>query len=151
MLHQIIYTSYSRFNFTESDFFNLLIQSRQCNQNNNITGMLLHHNGIFIQLIEGPKNSVVSLMNAIENDERHYDIEVIADTAIESRNFTDWSMEYKLFAGNELQQMLGFDDIKHNAIAASNVIKFIKLFGNRPVEAANIFAIETISELRITG
>ena len=129
MLHQVIYTSYLKHTFNECDFFEQLMLSRQSNAQNNITGMLFYANGKYIQLIEGPRNSVTQLMGNIHQDERHYDIEIIADTRISQRNFTGQSMDYKIFADDDLERIIGFDDIKHNTLAAPRIIKLLKLFG----------------------
>lgn len=130
MLHQVIYISYLKHTFNESDFFDQLMLSRQSNALNNITGMLFYGSGKYVQLIEGPKNSVSQLMGNIHEDDRHYDIEIIADTLISHRNFAGHSMAYRLFADNELEQLTGFDDIKHNTLAAPHIIKLLKLFGD---------------------
>ncbi len=151
MLHQVIYTSYLKHAFNESDFINQLMLSRQQNAQNNITGMLFYANGKYIQLIEGPKNSVIQLMGNIHQDERHYDIEIIADTAISYRNFAGRNMDYRLFAGDELEQMIGFDDIKHNSLAAPRIIKMLKLFGNSAPAENMVIPMEQQSEFRITA
>jgi hypothetical protein len=149
MLHQVIYISYLKHTFDECDFINQLMMSRQSNAQNNITGMLFYANGKYIQLIEGPKNSVIQLMGNIHQDERHYDIEIIADTAINYRNFAGRNMDYRLFASNELEQMIGFDDVKHNSLAAPRIIKMIKLFGNAAPAANMVIPMEQQSEFRM--
>ncbi|WP_448702557.1 BLUF domain-containing protein [Mucilaginibacter sp. AW1-3] len=150
MLHQVIYTSYLKNNFNECDFFSQLMLSRQSNTENNITGMLFYASGKYLQLIEGPKNSVTQLMGNIHQDERHYDIEILTDTPINYRNFANRPMEYRLFADNELEQMIGFDDIKHNTLAAPRIIKMLKLFGNA-APGTTVIAMEQQSEFRITA
>lgn len=142
MLHQVVYISYLKHTFNECEFFSQLMLSRQNNEQNNITGMLFYANGKYIQLIEGPKNSVIQLMGNIHQDERHYDIEIIADTAISYRNFAGRNMDHRLFAGTELEQMIGFDDIKHNSLAAPRLIKLLKLFGNASPAANMVIPME---------
>jgi len=149
MLHQVIYTSYLKHAFNESDFINQLMLSRQQNAQNNITGMLFYANGKYIQLIEGPKNSVIQLMGNIHEDERHYDIEIIADTPISYRNFAGRNMDYKLFAGNELEQLIGFEDIKHNSLAAPHIIKTLKLFGDATPSSNMVVPMEQQSEFKM--
>jgi hypothetical protein len=151
MLHQVIYTSYLKNNFNEDNFFSQLMLSRQSNAQNNITGMLFYAGGKYIQLIEGPKNSVTQLMGNIHQDERHYDIEILADTSIGYRNFANRPMEYRLFADNELEQMIGFDDIKHNTLAAPRIIKLLKLFGNATPDSTMVIPLEQQSDFRITA
>ncbi|OCX52423.1 hypothetical protein BEL04_13230 [Mucilaginibacter sp. PPCGB 2223] len=149
MLHQVIYISYLKNNFNERDFFSQLMLSRQSNAQNNITGMLFYAGGKYIQLIEGPKNSVIQLMGNIHQDERHYDIEIIADMPVSYRNFANRSMDYRLFADNELEQMMGFDDIKHNSLAAPRIIRLLKLFGNPAPAPSVVIPMEQAAELRM--
>ena len=149
MLHQIIYISYLKAPFNENDFFSQLMLSRQNNAQNNITGMLFYASGKYIQLIEGPKNAVAQLMGNIHQDERHYDIEVIADIPVNYRNFADRSMDYRLFADNELELMIGVDDIKHNSLAAPRIIKMLKLFGNAAPDPAMVVPMEQQPHLRM--
>ena len=149
MLHQVIYTSYLKTPFNECDFFTQLTLSQRSNAQNNITGMLFYGSGKYIQLIEGPRNAVTQLMGNIHQDERHYDIEVIADMPVSDRSFADRSMDYHMFADNELEQMIGFDDIKHNSLAAPRIIKLLKLFGNAASDPALIIPREQQPQLRM--
>ena len=58
-----------------------------------ITGLLFHHNGKFLQIIEGEKTSLEKLMSSIEKDSRHTNIQRIIDEKISSRGYAEWNMD----------------------------------------------------------
>lgn len=57
-----------------------------------ITGILIHHEGWFIQLLEGPKTNVATLIQVIEQDPRHDHVEILFDFPVAERGFPDWTM-----------------------------------------------------------
>jgi signal transduction histidine kinase/CheY-like chemotaxis protein len=90
-LIQIIYTSNSVGPTTQ----HLTEIYESCLRNNHrgdITGILLVHEGRFMQLLEGPGVSVRSLFDVIRMDGRHTDISVCMDHIVEQRAVRDWSM-----------------------------------------------------------
>jgi Sensors of blue-light using FAD len=89
-LIQLIYRSRS---LIEGAEYNQLLQT--CLRNNpkrDITGVLISHSGWFLQVLEGTAENVFSLFKLIETDPRHADFLLLRFNAIESRDFTDWSM-----------------------------------------------------------
>jgi len=64
--------------------------AEECAENDSrvgITGMLLHKNGCFLQVIEGPCASVGDMYARIEADRRHKNMRKICDRTIEGREF----------------------------------------------------------------
>lgn len=95
----------------------------------NVTGVLLYENKKFMQFLEGPENSLLKLISAINNDGRHYGIDVMRFQSIPRRQFPGWQM-----------RMTFLDEIDNNRGTIFN-----KLFkGSKPV-LANEFAIESHS------
>ena len=76
--------------------FNLILQSaRTFNEANNITGMLLYCKGTFMQLLEGEKHTIHTLMDQrIALDDRHQSIYVVKETEVDKRSFVGWSMGF---------------------------------------------------------
>jgi hypothetical protein len=72
----------------------LLLQCRDNNHNCGITGMLLYQNGTFMQMLEGEKQVVSDLFDAIRKDDRHTGVHIVLTGNIEKRNFEDWSMGF---------------------------------------------------------
>ena len=59
----------------------------------NITGLLFYHEGSFLQVIEGSTKSLEGLISILEKDERHDNIEILIDEAIDERGFSSWNMD----------------------------------------------------------
>ena len=66
--------------------------SRKFNQSKGITGALMHHDGFFVQVLEGVSKDVLSLMAKIERDTRHFDVVVRQAKKVSKRLFGDWSL-----------------------------------------------------------
>ena len=67
-------------------------QSRRNNMKNGITGMLLVSDDIFIQVLEGGRDEVCELFNAIVRDERHAQVRILVFQEITERRFGNWTM-----------------------------------------------------------
>lgn len=72
----------------------ILLSSRKNNAALGITGILLHIDGGFMQVLEGEKLSVEKLYSRIEADRRHWDTHVLL-TRNEPPLFKNWSMGFK--------------------------------------------------------
>lgn len=59
-----------------------------------ITGMLLHKNGSFLQVIEGLKAVVCDMFASISADPRHSDIHIISDRTIPHREFDGQAVSF---------------------------------------------------------
>lgn len=70
----------------------ILIQSRRNNPAKGITGMLCVSNDVFIQLLEGGRDEVCDLYNAIVRDPRHEQVRLLAYDEISQRQFGNWTM-----------------------------------------------------------
>ena len=70
----------------------ILTQSRRNNPRRGITGLLCATSDIFVQVLEGGRNEVSSLLCAILRDERHKDVLLLSYEEIGERQFGNWSM-----------------------------------------------------------
>jgi hypothetical protein len=70
----------------------ILDQSRRNNPARGITGLLCYTSDVFVQVIEGGRNEVCDLYNAIVSDERHTQVRLLAYEEIAERRFPGWSM-----------------------------------------------------------
>ncbi|QEP43766.1 BLUF domain-containing protein [Ectothiorhodospiraceae bacterium BW-2] len=103
-MYQIVYMSETARPLSEADLANILAKARSYNRQHDITGILLVHNNLFLQLLEGEKESVLSLMEQIATDNRHANLEVVLDVENRPRICQDWSMGFKSLDGKDLQQ-----------------------------------------------
>lgn len=77
----------------------ILDKSVRNNRLFNVTGLLLHHRGWFLQVLEGPLEVVDDTFDRIRRDLRHTDIRVVADLPIAARAFGDWGMAAERLEG----------------------------------------------------
>lgn len=101
-LYTLIYTSKAIKSFSIDELDQLLERARLFNQSHEITGMLVHLSGAFIQALEGPEKLVSGLFSGrISNDGRHDQIEVVAQGPIQERKFGEWRMAFNNLDGLE--------------------------------------------------
>ena len=70
----------------------ILGQSRQFNPVSGITGILCYGGGIFLQALEGGRNSINDLYGHIQKDARHQDVVLLHYEEIAERRFGGWTM-----------------------------------------------------------
>ena len=94
-MHLIIYTSkyVGRPEDIDDVLTDIVIRSEINNLEFDITGLLFYHNGRFIQVLEGERDSLEGLMSILEKDDRHENIQRIVDQTIKKRAFKEWSMD----------------------------------------------------------
>ena len=80
------------------------------NRNNaalGVTGLLLTHDGFFVQALEGSHQTISALLKEIAVDPRHTDLKVVSTELITTRIFGRWSMRSGRRAGAAATE--GFD------------------------------------------
>lgn len=95
MIFQIVYISRAAEKLGTDDLDEILSSARENNAKLDITGMLLFHDGSFIQVLEGEEAAVEKLYDHICKDPRHNDHNVVLRTEVNERAFEQWSMGYK--------------------------------------------------------
>lgn len=88
----IVYISMETRRLTRADILEILRVSRMKNTVHGITGVLLHHDGLFLQVLEGDAARLEELLGVLRHDRRHREVRVLLDEAITERHFPDWSM-----------------------------------------------------------
>lgn len=128
MLFYLLYFGVARREFTPEDFELLLNQARHRNESLAITGKLLHCEGTFIQLLEGPESAVDQVYHSISRDERLVAIKLITTGNASKRNFENWSMA---FIEISLQEINELENCTHPNVAEyienSSAVKLLKL------------------------
>ena len=100
-IYSLIYSSVAKKGFHGPDVQKMLERARIYNHVHDITGCLVEHQGIFLQLIEGRKEDVITLYQRIERDPRHEDFRVLCQEHILNRLFGEWNMLYTQFIDDE--------------------------------------------------
>jgi hypothetical protein len=92
---QILYVSRAVQGFSPSDLLDLLQLSRRNNARQGITGLLMHRQQVFLQLLEGPRPAVEFLLARLRTDSRHTDLTILAERQVQARYFPDWAMGFE--------------------------------------------------------
>ena len=120
MLNYIVYYSFSQSEITSSELEGILRKAREWNEAHEITGLLIYRfnkvfkRGNFLQIIEGPKKSILSAWERISNDPSHHTITVLEDGQLQDRNFSAWSMGLKNLNTETLNEVPGFININND-------------------------------------
>jgi hypothetical protein len=94
-LRCILYVSTAAWALSEVEIEVILETSRERNQHADVTGILLHRDGTFMQLIEGPQASLDRIFAIIRRDARHTGIIEILNEPATARELPIWSMAYR--------------------------------------------------------
>lgn len=113
-LHRLLYRSRCNIPLArlDAEVDAVVEASARRNAARSVTGALLYCDGQFLQALEGGRDSVVLLYEAIAKDPRHSDIRIVSVQEIETRAFGRWGMKRgKTGAGDrmDLAAMSGED------------------------------------------
>lgn len=98
------YRSVQAKHMTRADVAALLRDAKMRNINRSVTGLLLQIDNKFVQYIEGPRADVQHLIDRIQADPRHRDVQLLFEGPISERLFGDWSMGFSDLSGSSLLQ-----------------------------------------------
>lgn len=93
-----------------------------CRTNNlklGITGMLLHKDGNFMQVIEGPEMEVRNVLLKIYKDSRHHNIIQLIEGYSDERQFSDWEMGFHELNSPELSLLPGYSEFLNTPLEAN--------------------------------
>jgi len=94
MLYHLIYSSRATVPLTVDELQEILVDARAGNEKRDVTGALVYIDGIFLQVLEGERETVLKLMSLIAADSRHTDVKVFHHAAVDHRVFGTWRMAY---------------------------------------------------------
>ena len=134
-MYQVVYLSAATVRFTKAELLALLEQSRQKNASRGISGLLLYHDGDFMQLLEGEEAQVRALYVRIERDERHKGCILLIAGPVAERTFPDWSMGFRELSSPEVKAMPGYSEFLNPGTRGSafptdpsRALKLLRLF-----------------------
>ncbi|WP_052733003.1 BLUF domain-containing protein [Hymenobacter terrenus] len=107
-MHQLIYMSQATQPFSDDDLVALLRQSRQWNEEQNITGVLLYGNKQFVQVLEADVPALCDLYGKLLRDPRHQTVTRLAYGPIAVRRFAQWSMGFHTASATQLAEIQGY-------------------------------------------
>jgi hypothetical protein len=135
MLQSLVYMSSANEHFDEDDLAAVLDHARERNTADGLTGLLVFRNGRFMQLLEGPYDAVLSTYQRILADDRHGDVQLLAEESIHTRRFPEWTMAYDRGL-DESEPPPGFSEFLENgdkSADASLSRELLRWFRNHPL------------------
>lgn len=70
----------------------IMLQAREHNPQNGITGILCHSDQVFMQVLEGGREAINTLYGKILRDPRHTDVVLLHYEEISERRYSGWTM-----------------------------------------------------------
>jgi hypothetical protein len=90
-LFRAVYSS-RPFGFDQGILNGILLDARQANERDGITGALICRGDIYLQWLEGPQDRVREALARIERDDRHLEVTLHVAEPVTERVFGDWAM-----------------------------------------------------------
>ncbi len=118
---RLLYISHAVPNLTIEDVRAILKSSRKNNKAADITGVLVHGGGMFMQILEGEESAVLRLYLTIIADKRHINPRLVVVAPTADRLFQKWSMGNVECAPNEFEQIV---QARSRRLEASNTDAF---------------------------
>ncbi len=112
MVYSYIYLSSAVGRVAPQALERILQSARARNQADGITGMLLFHDGNFMQFLEGPREAVLRCVHErIEPAPQHRGLITLQSKPVTEREFANWSMAYVPFGQMSAQKQEAFVDL----------------------------------------
>lgn len=130
MFFELVYASSAVAPFSSQELVELLAVSRRNNERVGVTGMLLHHDGNFIQVLEGEQSAVEQVFARVAADPRHRGVQRLFSEQREARDFRDWSMAFRNLSDPTFHTMPGFSEFLNHAVplTGSRARKLLQMF-----------------------
>jgi hypothetical protein len=135
-INQMIYISQATRKMSTSDLHEILKVAQDNNQSIDVTGSLFYNGGWFLQVLEGPTDTLKKLYNKIEKDPRHKNSRIIYDEPARFRTFTRWTMNMTNLEDrqadnyDELVEVIEAAKTDRKIGAASPAVTLLKIFKN---------------------
>ena len=94
-MRRLVYTSTAKKLMGERDLRHILRAARTNNSANGLTGLLVYHDGCFLQALEGEAAQVEKCYINIQKDARHENCILMSNDDIVTRIFSKWWMTYR--------------------------------------------------------
>lgn len=135
MLVRCLYASRPVSSFNGLDLARILEQSRKNNPSIGVTGLLCVSEDLFIQVLEGGRDEVCELFNAIARDTRHENVRLLSYEEIMERQFGSWTMGQVSIA----------------KLNSGLVLKYFKRMAIDPFDSSGKATLALLGELVATG
>ena len=104
-LEAVVYTSSAIADITDADLERLIEDARRKNDEVGVTGVLLYHDGAFLQYFEGPPAAVEEVYARIRRSTLHRGLIELTREPVTHRSFGQWVMGFTQVPPSTLLQM----------------------------------------------
>lgn len=94
-LERLIYVSQASKDLRSTSIQKIVNISHLHNQMADITGLLVHDDGYFLQILEGAPSDVEATYERISRDRRHFNCQLLLAQPIVQRAFPKWMMGFR--------------------------------------------------------
>jgi hypothetical protein len=126
----LVYKSVATDLFDSDRIDDLCHQAIIFNNSKDITGLLIYHEKIFFQWIEGAEDDIFLLYEKLKKDPRHHYLREILYTTSASRQFKSWGMK-AIYSNMDISSIPGVDGFDFDELIAASdkqvINKFISL------------------------
>ncbi|WP_207536186.1 BLUF domain-containing protein [Desertivirga arenae] len=121
-LYHLIYSSTPTRNLSDQELQDLLDVARAANAQNEVTGMLVCFDTMYLQLIEGKEDKIKQLYQNLLRDARHYNVQTLREGPVNDRFFPDWSMGFEKKETNLETKEASFEVFTEKSITLLSII-----------------------------
>lgn len=104
-LRCVVYVSTAMTPLPDDELEFLLTDGRAYNREHAVSGVLLYHDGTFMQCFEGRPRAVQRVFDRIRASRRHHSIVVLMDEPAAERRFSDWTIGLTHPSSSELLRL----------------------------------------------
>jgi len=137
MIYCLCYISKKSESLDREGVRSIVRTSKKNNDAKEITGVLVEYKSDFLQYLEGDPVEIYKLFNKIKLDERHYEVNLLQYSPLETPLFSGWAMVYR-----DLDSLDSVDRNKYN-----QCIETIEEINDKRFFWKGIKAIEILSNL----
>ena len=120
-LFQLLYISDAKDVNDLDDLLEIQHASIRNNARQNITGILFHSEGRFVQLLEGEHGDIHALFEKICRDDRHENVRLIYERPVRQRVFDEWHMAMLDLDLHDDAERADLKDLIHHAKQSSEL------------------------------
>ena len=122
---RMLYVSRSAGPQTSTVTASILLTARAHNRANQITGVLCHGQGLYLQVLEGERSPVNALYARIVADRRHRAIELLQMEEIVERRYPQWSMAHVSLSDDDPMILLEHPEFDPYSASGAFVLKLV--------------------------
>lgn len=95
MIRQVVYLSAAQGSVGDAELSEILATARAENGPRAMTGLLAFGGGLFLQILEGPRDTIEATLLRLKRDPRHANLRILQDQEVAARDFAGCPMGFR--------------------------------------------------------